>query len=213
MWLDIVMGIILIVSVFIGFQQGFIQAFIRTVGWLLSVILGFFFYPKVAALIADKTNLDTFIHSGIASQLTDGGQSLNPEILSHLPEVISKAIESAINSAADAVAITLADRITDLVLSVISFLLIVVAIRIVFGILSMLFSKQRNDGFTGMVDGMAGGLFGAARGFLIVSLLLALMVPLMGMMKDSSFLTKALSDSTFAQYLYNHNILLLLFHK
>ncbi|MDD2216047.1 MAG: CvpA family protein, partial [Eubacteriales bacterium] len=92
---------------------------------------------------------------------------------------------------------------------IISFLAVVIGIRLLFILLSSLFGKKRNKGITGFVDGFFGLIVGMLKGAILVFLLLALLVPVIGL-SGGDFLADSLRDSSIASTLYDNNLILLI---
>ena len=49
MWMDIAIAAIILLSAGFGFASGFVKTFLHTVGWILSIVLGFIWYPQLKA--------------------------------------------------------------------------------------------------------------------------------------------------------------------
>lgn len=210
-WLDIAIGIILIISVIWGYQRGFVQTLLHTAGWLMAVVIGLVFYPKVYDILIEKTNIYDTVHTLVVSHFIGADSTIDLNAVANLPAVFGDMIQTIIDMAADTLEETLTNGLTELILKIIAFVAVAVVIRAVFFTITLLFSKKSNDGITGMIDGLAGGLFGAVRGLVIVYLLLALLVPLLGF-ENNSFLVDSLSNSIFSKLLYDNNLLFYVFH-
>ena len=95
---------------------------------------------------------------------------------------------------------------------VLAFLLIILAVKIVGGILVLLLSKDYHDGVIGCLDSVLGFLFGAVRGVLLLFILFALLVPVLTLLPGtlSVALKTAMDQSMIATVLYDDNLLLIL---
>ncbi len=205
MWMDVVVALIFVISTAVGFRQGFVHTFIHTAGWLLSIVLAFAWYAKVENFMRNKTNFYDTVYNKVAERVAEEGSSAGVSFTQNMPVILQEFIDSIKNSVADAIAM----GVSDFLFKVICFLLLVVAIRLVFMLFSSLFSKKNNEGFLGFIDGVFGLLAGAIKGLLIIFLLLALLVPVIGLSSGDS-LAATLGSSRIASILYDNNYLLLL---
>lgn len=205
MWMDIAILAIFLVSTVLGYIQGFIRTFLHTVGWLLSIILGFAWYPAVADFLKKKTDFYDTMHSNVADRLaaagSDAAGSAQDAVhYSGIPDILSQAFQAA----KDAVADSLAGGITNILFNIVAFLIIIAAIKFIFWLLITLFSKRENGGITGWFDGIFGAVFGGLKGIVIVFVLLALLVPVTELSSSTYFLD-SLKDSKLAYTLYDNN--------
>ncbi|NLT47340.1 MAG: CvpA family protein, partial [Clostridiales bacterium] len=182
MWMDVVVALIFVISTAVGFRQGFVHTFIHTAGWLLSIVLAFAWYAKVENFMRNKTNFYDTVYNKVAERVAEEGSSAGVSFTKDMPVILQEFIDSIKNSVADAIAM----GVSDFLFKVICFLLLVIAIRLVFMLFSSLFSKKNNEGFLGFIDGVFGLLAGAIKGLLIIFLLLALLVPVIGLSSGDS---------------------------
>jgi len=204
-WMDVVVALIFVISTAVGFRQGFVHTFIHTAGWLLSIVLAFAWYAKVENFMRNKTNFYDTVYNKVAERVAEEGSSAGVSFTKDMPVILQEFIDSIKNSVADAIAM----GVSDFLFKVICFLLLVIAIRLVFMLFSSLFSKKNNEGFLGFIDGVFGLLAGAIKGLLIIFLLLALLVPVIGLSSGDS-LAATLESSRIAGILYDNNYLLLM---
>ena len=204
MWMDIAIAVIVGLSAVFGFISGFVKTFLHTVGWILSIVLGFIWYPQLKDFLIDNTNYYLSMRDAVSVRLDDAAGSAITEVFGNIPDVLERAFIAASETLTD----SLAETVTNLFFSIISLVIIVAGIKLVFWILIQLFSKTKNEGFTGFVDGVLGLGFGLLKGVLLVLILMALMVPLSNF-ADTTFFTDAIAESQVAKILYNANPILL----
>ncbi len=208
MWVDGAIAIILIVTVVQGYRRGFVYTFIHTVGWLLSVVLGFVWYPHVIKFLKEETGFYEPVHQKIAARIAENTGSAANSAMTDIPEVIRDLLDHAIGTATNAFAQSMSISLSGLIFNIIGFLLIAIVIKLFLLILTLLFSKQRNGGIIGGIDGLTGVFAGALKGLIIVYILLALMVPITSL-SGSSFLIGELDGSVMGSYLYDNNLILM----
>lgn len=208
MWVDGIIVIIVIFTAVQGFRRGFVQTFIHTVGWLLAVVLGFVWYPHVIDFLKEKTGFYDLVHGKISERIAENANSAADSAAGSIPEVIRDLLDKAIHSATDTIALSMSDSLSNLIFNMIGFLVVAIAIKLILLCLTMLFSKEKNDGFIGGIDSFFGLLAGTLKGIILVYILLAVMVPVTSLWV-SSFLIDELDGSVLGSYLYNNNLILM----
>jgi len=203
MWMDIAIAAIVLLSAAFGFMSGFVKTFLHTVGWILSIVLGFIWYPQLKTFLMEHTNYYDSMRDNVSGRLSDAAGSAISESFGNIPDVLQRTFSAA----AETLTTSLADTVTDLFFSIITFVIIIAFIKSLFWLLIQLFSKTKNEGITGMTDGLLGFGFGALKGLLLVLILMALMVPISNF-ADTSFFTDSIAKSTAGSFLYNSNPLL-----
>ena len=204
MWMDIAIAAIILLSAVFGFISGFVKTFLHTVGWILSIVLGFIWYPQLKTFLIDHTNYYESMRDTVGGRLDAAAGSAITDTFENIPEILERAFIAA----SETLTTSLADTITNLFFSIVSLIAIVALIKLLFWILIQLFSKTKNDGFTGFVDGVMGFAFGFVKGLLLVLILMALMVPISNF-ADTTFFTDAIAQSQAGKILYNANPILL----
>lgn len=206
MILDIIILAILIIAMVSGFRKGFMYAFIHTLGWVISIILGFAGANFLKEQLVLKTMLDENLYATLSERLTLSFDSATSSADS-LPLILGQAVDTATTGAAQ----LLAQQITELTLSILSFALIVLVIKLLCFLLTRLLSRKSNKGFIGFVDGLLGMVAGSIKGVLLVFLFLMLLLPAVNFMAPEStvIVLSALENSHFAGTLYDANFLVL----
>ena len=201
---DIIVIAILVFGMVFGFRSGFIYTFIHTIGWLL---IGFIWAPKLCDFITQKTDFYNSLYNAFLIRFSESF-TIADDTVAQLPEILAKFIDSTEMNFVSSVSKTM----TDLCFSIISFLLVVLAVKLMLWLITEMFSKKQNGGFTGLLDGILGLAFGLMRSFLVVFFLLALLVPVSSFLAPdtASALIESLSKSVFTKDLYDNNLLMLI---
>jgi len=206
MWVDIIIVVIIIYTFVQGFRRGFIHTFIHTLGWVLAIILGFVWYPYVIDFLKTKTNFYESIHEKIVAKVSENAGAATESALDGFPEIIRDVIDAATN----AIATSLADGLSTIIFNILGFLIIALAIKFILFIISSLFSKTSNEGFIGIIDGFFGFIAGGLKGIIVIYILLAFIVPITSL-TGSEFIMDEIHNSTIGSYMYDNNILFLVF--
>ncbi|MEF9921367.1 MAG: CvpA family protein [Anaerovoracaceae bacterium] len=206
MAMDVIVGVIILLSMFFGVKKGFALTLINCMQWFLSVIVAFLFYGRFQDLLVDKTHIDEVINEKIVTTIS-GSVTESPTYQS-IPHLFSDTL----NEISDTFMYRTATTMTDILLSIIAFLLIIIGIKIACFLISRLFSKKYNDGIVGFFDGAFGLGLGLVRGVLLVLIFFAFLVPILGIIfpEFSTFFLDSFETSYIAEMIYNDNILLIL---
>jgi len=207
MVLDIIIGIIVVFAMVQGFRNGFVYTFIHMVGWLLAVVLGFVWSPYVRQFLLDKTDFYDSVHKSITVKLSES-MGASDSTFDSLPTIISNGLHSFTANVVNSMATSLADTF----FTIMSFIVVVIAIKLILWVLMRLLSKRNREGFTSVFDGILGLLSGFVKGMILIFILLAIMVPILGLASAdfSESILKALDNSYIAKDLYDNNLILLI---
>jgi uncharacterized membrane protein required for colicin V production len=205
MILDLLAVVILLFSIIRGARKGFVKTCFNFMQWFICIIAGFFLCTPIKEYLCSHTTLDDAIHNYILDQIHTSIEESAP--YQSIPDLFRSWMEGD----ADFIYGTSAS-ITDIAMTVLSFLLMILAVKVVGGILVLLFSKEHHDGVIGCLDGMLGFLFGAVRGVLMLFILFALLVPVLMLLPGtlSVALKEAMDQSMISSMLYDDNLLLIL---
>ena len=195
MVLDIIISVIVILAMVFGFRSGFIYTFMHMIGWIAAIVLSFVWNSRAKEFLNANTGIYDSIYSSIAERVTDAA-SLN-RLTAALPNLFTEIA---------------ARSVSDFLFNVLSFLIVLLLVKLVFFLLLTLLSKKYNDGMRGIFDGILGLVVGFVKGICIVFVLLAVMIPVLGLI-DSDFVDTTrswLDNSYFAGTLYDNNIFVLI---
>lgn len=203
MVMDIIIGIIFVVTVFLAMRKGFALTVIHFVQVIASLVLGFLFCDDLKLWFQTKTNLAELVTEKVASSWSA------PKWEGLLPQILQEELDTATGMLVQEAA----QKMVEILLSILSFGLIVIGVSLVCTILAHIFSKQYNEGFLSFVDWVLGAGMGCCIGIFYVLVFLALITPITEFfMPDlSETLAASFSESYIAGKIYNHNVLLLFF--
>lgn len=207
MFLDIIVVLIIICPMVSGFRKGFVFTFIRTLGWIGAMILAFAAAPLIKNFLLAETELPDMLSDSLGKKLslTTGGAAASAD---SFPQLISGGINSAMDSAVR----ELTESLSSLFLTLISIVAAFLLIKLIFAVLTAIFSKTKRSGFTGFFDGILGGIAGGIRGAIFVFIFLALLFPAVNLVSPEStgLILDSLNSSRFARTLYDSNFIVVL---
>jgi len=209
MVLDILIALILISAMVLGYRAGFVWTFFHMVGWLTSIVLAFLWTPTVRAYLFENTGLYDAFHRTISARFASA--SSIEHMSADFPRLLSATIDNILNQTTYAAS----TAITDLLFNIVSFLIVLFAIKLVFFVIILLFSKKNTSkrSIFGVVDGLLGLILGFVKGVLLVFVLLAVMIPVVGFFDGGlvNAISNNLDASFVARSLYDNNFLALIF--
>lgn len=210
MAIDIFLFILLVVITALGYRNGFIYTLFHTLGWLISLLIGFVFTPMVKTYMIQSDIFYTSIREQVLLRMP-GNLEDHPLTAEGIPRSIRRLMEDMTTSLTESAV----SVVTDFLMTVAAFLILVAASKFLLYILIALFSKRNNPGATGIIDGLLGLGMGFIKGFVVVYLVLAIMIPAINLASpDHAFsLLTSLDSSLMAKDLYDNNPLLLLFRN
>jgi uncharacterized membrane protein required for colicin V production len=204
MWLDVVIGLVVVLSMGLGYRDGFIYTLLRAIGWVTSFAAALFLHPIFTKFIRERTSVYKNIYETLLSRFSENTADIVSN--NNMPEIISKAMEWAVNG----LKLTISEGLSTVSINIISFVLLILAVKTVFFLITALFSKRSSHGVMKGMDGLLGLIAGGVKGFALVCVVLAFMMPLSLLISPAlnGFLSNALFSSMFAVNLYNNNPIL-----
>ena len=207
MKMDIIVILIFILTIFLSMRKGFIGTVASFFKGIASVVAAYFLSGPLGKFIAgspvgESTGLR------INSYLQDKWQ--DSEVYQALPDLFRENADSASTGFIAETAV----RINQIAWIILSFIIILVAIRIILGIMVKAAKKSRDkEGFTGTLDWFLGLVMGILLGLIAVFVFLALLFPVASLVAPghAQDIMSWFDGSFFAQDLYDNNLLLLIF--
>ena len=214
-------------SILFGFYRGFVASVLNMGGCLLSFLLSFLLYPKLADIIRGDTELvRTLLHytdassrigdlelaiTNVATMTREGIAELVGKVT--LPAPFDMLLQINLENMAFAPegVTTVADYVSQTILNAsINILCCVVCFAALFLVSSILFAAIKaifRFPVLKQLDWLAGGVFGFLRGLLISYALFAI-VPLVLTVVPVDFVAQMLDESTLAPIFNNGNLIM-----
>ncbi len=223
----IVVGIILLLSVIIGYKRGLVKIIASLLATLVCIVLVFFISPSVSKWIQESTPLrETVKNKCIELILPDetmGEEALQTEIPleqqramienADIPDVIQEMLVEnnhdegyaalGVQTFGEYVGAYVAKVIADILAFLITFVAVFIIVRIVLGMLNIVDKIP----LVGGANHLVGGIFGAGIGILIIWILFIVITLLYNTSLGMACM-KGISESEILTKLYDSNILL-----
>ncbi|MDO4545295.1 MAG: CvpA family protein [Bacillota bacterium] len=203
---DVIVLAILIIPMVLGLTRGFVSMFLRTMGWIVSLIAGFFLARPLADFLADGF-LGTIMAESLSRKLTGSVPAVDAAV-EGLPGIISGGLTA---SAANVSALFV-DLLMSTLISILSFLVIIGVVRFCWRFLVRGISRRRELGIFEGADKALGLVVGLVQGLILTFLFLAALVLIVNFFWTglSEVIVAGLENSVFAKTLYDNNLLLLI---
>ncbi len=211
-WMDIVVVIILALMGFLGHRKGFTVTIMHIAGWVISAIIAIKYYPVVSTYLINNTDIYTTILGFINDKLTTIGQipldgtTFNLSDFIKMPGMVNDLVSQLDFSSKDMVSLTVGEATTKILLDLVSIVLIFAAMKALLITITLILDRLANLPVLKQLNQVGGLVLGIIKGLILVWVLLALLVPILGV-TENEMLINSLEKSVLTEYLYKHNII------
>ncbi len=178
MWIDFAAAAILIIAIFRGDRRGLVRSFVGVFGWLIALIAGYLLYPDLLAVVNERTGIRNAIYTKILyfaklRLVEESGYAEDSETTGLIMEALKQNAGSVYNSAAE----TVATPLVDMIMKSMAIVFIMLAVRLAFGIITMLFSLiADNNGPANFLNSVGGMAFGVVEGAVVIYILILFVI-------------------------------------
>ncbi|MCI8482620.1 MAG: CvpA family protein [Clostridia bacterium] len=215
--LDLIVIASILLSTFLGYKKGLIGVAFKIVSFLIAIIITLILYKPVASFIIEHTTWDDVIEHTIYEKLAganvEQGETIKQEE-TDLPGIvvnyINEGIEDTVNQAQENIAQMVSKNLTQSIIQIITMLILFTTTK-----LGLLFAKVILEAVAELpivkqFNEVGGIIYGVLRGLLIIFVLLTLASFILPMLNQTAILSY-IEQSFITQFLYHHNIILILF--
>ena len=204
--LDLVIIGIIALSTFLGYKQGLIKVAFKIVSFFIAIVITLILYKPVTNLIINNTtwdeNIENTIYEKLSTTKVEQGEPITKED-TDLPGIVVNYINDGITNTVEQAGENIAKSISkDLTQSIIQVIVLVVLFIVTRILLIFAKVKQCNE--------MGGIIYGILRAAIIIFGVLALASFILPMINQMAIL-EYINNSILTKFLYNHNIILMLF--
>lgn len=216
-FLDLIIIGIIALSTFLGYKQGLIKVAFKIVSFFIAIVITLILYKPVTNLIINNTTWDETIENVIYEKLSttkvEQGEKINKEdtdlpgiVVNYINEGITNTVSETQENVAKVVSKDLTQSIIQIIVLVVTFIvtriLLIFAKVLLDAVSELPIVKQCNE--------MGGIIYGILRAAIIIFGLLALASFILPMINQMAIL-EWINSSILTKFLYNHNIILMLF--
>ena len=191
---DIIILIIIAGAAVIGYRKGLIRSVFNLGYHFVSLAAAAFSYPMVSKKLSETQLYDKI--SEYVTQKVSAGGFINTEAL---PEFMRQTAQAGIDAAVE----NTASSVTDLIVTIISVIIVFVVVKFVLGIASKTLNSFAKLPVIKGFNKLGGFVFGILSGVIIVYVVLAVAA-----MFPQSQITDFIAQGSFAQSMYNNNLIM-----
>lgn len=198
--IDVSIILLIALSIFIGYKQGFIKVAIKIFSFIIAIAIAFAIYKPVANIIIEKTPLDENIKNIMSNNI-----KMNKEEtfeIKGFPEKIIQSIVGEANNTIENISNTIAIKIIEAV----TFFAIFIIIRIILKFISVIADFIAKLPILKQFNKLGGTIYGGLKGFVIIYLILAIILMVSPFMQNDIILL--INNSYIGSFMYNNNILI-----
>ncbi len=206
-WMDIAVAAIIIITCIEGYVKGLVISIVSVGSWIVAGILSMKFYPVAADYIIANTTLYARINEAVNRQTSS---TISADVANSALDLSSIKLPIILN---DMIAThtytdnTVGDMVAKLMIDISSIILIFFIVKVLLFIIALILDKFMKLPFLNQLNRLGGLTFGFFKGGIIVCVLLALLIPIIGM-THNQFIVDGLDSSVVSGYLYDNNIIL-----
>lgn len=208
MLLDIIALLILLSVMILGFRNGFLYTFLHSVGWIISLIAAFFLKAHIIKLLEKYTDIQNLFKVHIHESTINSTSSDAYSQIEYIPAVLKEPLLKGVKFAGDAAKDIIAEKTSAILYHLVIMLAVAFIIKLLISLILLLFSKRGNFCLLAGVDGFFGLLAGFMKGLIILFVLLAILVPVNGLL-DLDIINSSLQSSKAVKILYENNVIML----
>ena len=216
-FLDFIVIIIILLSTFLGYKKGLIGVAFKIASFIIAIIITLILYKPVTNLIIEHTSWDETIQNVIYEKLSgtkieeegkiDVEQTELPKVVA---DYINKGIQHTVEQARQGVAQMVAKNLTQSAIQIFVMIGLFIITKIGLQFAKVLLEAVAELPIVKQFNEIGGICYGIFRGILIIFAILALASFLLPMLNQANLLL-VIEQSIFTKFLYNHNIILILF--
>lgn len=216
-FLDLIIIGIIALSTFLGYKQGLIKVAFKIVSFFIAVVITLILYKPVTNLIINNTTWDETIENVIYEKLSatkiEQGEKINKED-TDLPGIvvnyINDGITNTVGQAQENVATVVSKELTQSIIQIIVLAVTFIITRILLIFAKVILKAVSELPIVKQFNEMGGIIYGILRAAIIIFGILALASFILPMVNQMTIL-EWINNSILTKFLYNHNIILMLF--
>lgn len=216
-FLDLIIIAIIALSTFLGYKQGLIGVAFKIVSFFIAIIITLVLYKPVTNLIINNTtwdeNIETVIYEKLSRTKVEEGEKITKEE-TDLPGVvvnyINDGIENTIEQAGENVAKVISKDLSQSIIQIIVIVVVFVITRVLLIFAKVILEAVSELPIVKQFNEMGGIIYGVLRGGIIIFAILAIASFILPMINQTAILG-CIDNSILTKFLYNHNIILMLF--
>lgn len=202
--IDIIVILIFLACIFFGYKRGLTGVIIKVLSFVLSIVISLILFKPVSAIIIDHTDIYNNLSNSI--KVTIQEDEKEEKTNSEKPNVMLDSINEKIEETEEDATTAIANNIAEIIINIIVLVILFIVIRIILFFIRFIFSAITELPIIKQIDKLGGFIYGLLEALLIVFVILAIISFI-----DIPELQLAIKTSIITSFLYNNNLLLMLF--
>lgn len=202
--IDIIVILIFLACIFFGYKRGLTGVIIKVLSFVLSIVISIILFKPVSAIIIDHTDIYNNLSNSI--KVTIQEDEKEEKTNSEKPNVMLDSINEKIEETEEDATTAIANNIAEIIINIIVLVILFIVIRIILFFIRFIFSAITELPIIKQIDKLGGFIYGLLEALLIVFVILAIISFI-----DIPELQLAIKTSIITSFLYNNNLLLMLF--
>ncbi len=202
--IDIIVILIFLACIFFGYKRGLTGVIIKVLSFVLSIVISLILFKPVSAIIIDHTDIYNNLSNSI--KVTIQEDEKEEKTNSEKPNVMLDSINEKIEETEEDATTAIANNVAEIIINIIVLVILFIVIRIILFFIRFIFSAITELPIIKQIDKLGGFIYGLLEALLIVFVILAIISFI-----DIPELQLAIKTSIITSFLYNNNLLLMLF--
>lgn len=202
--IDIIVILIFLACIFFGYKRGLTKVIIHLLSFVLAIIISLILFKPISTLIINNTDIYTNLSNSIQETLQNDKNE--EKTTKEKPNVIIDSINKKVDETKEDATVAIANSIAETIINIMVILILFIVIRIILFFIKFIFSAITELPIIKQIDKVGGFVYGVLEALLIVFVILAIIS-----FVNIPELQLAIKSSILTSFLYNNNILLMLF--
>lgn len=202
--IDIIVILIFLACMFLGYKRGLTGVIIKVVSFVLSIVISLILFKPISAIIIDHTDIYNNLSNSIKVTIQEDEKEEKNN--SEKPNVMLDSINEKIEETEEDATTAIANNVAEIIINIIVLVILFIVIRIILFFIRFIFSAITELPIIKQIDKLGGFIYGLLEALLIVFVILAVISFI-----DIPELQLAIKTSIITSFLYNNNLLLMLF--
>ncbi len=218
MVLDIIVGIIIVLSIFIGYKRGFIRMLASFLGKFVALTVSYFYYEPFKDFLIKFTGIDTFVFEKIKLSLTNlgghaaeasvAGSDINAVSKMAIPDALKEKLVSYLTESANSLGRSVAGSLTDFTMTILSFILLFILVSLLISIVVRVLDIVAKLPVLNTFNKLGGIIFSLISTYILLTIAFLLFTSFISMDLSQTF-NEMLKNSLFAKQLIIYNPILI----
>ncbi len=219
MVLDIILGVIILISIIVGYKKGFITMLASFIGKFVALVISYFYYGAVKDILIKFTGIDEFIFEkvklslkslgGHVAETSVAGSDISAISKMDMPLNLKTKIVDYLTDTGSSIGKSAVHSISNFLMTIVSFFILFFAILLLITIIAKIFNIIAKLPVLKTFNALGGIIFSLLTTYLILTIIFLLMTTFLTM-GFSDMLKQFIDNSVIATALIKYNPILIM---